>query len=60
MLQHFQRKTTFPLGLERVLDMLYETPEVSRHTFPNSGGTLSFLPQVKKRPVFPASARDEG
>ena len=38
---------------------LYETPEVSRDTRPHSRGTLSFPPQVKKSPVFPASTRDE-
>ena len=59
MLQRFQRKPMFPLELERVLDMLYETPEVSRDTHPNSRGMLSFPPQVKKSPVFPASTRDE-
>ena len=42
-----------------VLDMLYETPEVSIDTCPNSRGTLSFPPLVKKSPVFPASTRDE-
>ena len=56
MLQRFQRKPTFPLELERVLDMLNETPEVSRDTRPHSRGTLSFPPQVKKSPVFPASS----
>ena len=59
MLQRFQRKATFPLELERVLDTLNETPEVSRDTRPHSRGTLSFPPQVKKSPVFPASSRDE-
>ena len=56
MLQRFQRKPTFPLELERVLDTLNETPEVSRDTRPHSRGTLSFPPQVKKSPVFPASS----
>ena len=60
MLQHFQRKPTFPLELVRVLDMLYETPEVSRDTRPHLRGTLKFPPQVKKSPVFPASSLDEG
>ena len=60
MLQRFQRKATFPLELERVLDTLNETPEVSRDTRPHSRGTLSFLPQVKKSPIFPASSEDEG
>ena len=50
---------TFPLELERVLDMLYKTPEVSKDTHPNSRGTMSFLPQVKKSPDFPTSTRDE-
>ena len=59
MLQRFQRKPMFPLELERVLDMLYETPEVSRDTRPNLKGTLSFPPQVKKSPIFPASNLDE-
>ena len=60
MLQRFQRKPKFPLELERVLDTLNETPEVSRDTRPHSRGTLSFPPQVKKSPVFPASSGDEG
>ena len=34
------------LELERVLDMLYETPEISTDTHPCSRGTLSGLPQV--------------
>ena len=55
MLQPFQRKTTFALELEKVLYMLYKTPEVSRDTCPNSIGMLSFPPQVKKSPLFPAS-----
>ena len=59
MLQRFQRKPTFPLDLERVLDMLYEAPEVSRDTRPHSRGMLKF-PQVKKNPIFPTSSRDEG
>ena len=60
MLQRFQRKPTFPLELERVLDMLYEAPEVSRDTRPHSRGMLRFLRQVKKSPVFHTSSRDEG
>ena len=60
MLQHFQSKATFPLELERVLYMLYETPEVSRDTHPHSRGMLSFPPQVKKSSVIPASSPDEG
>ena len=59
MLQRFQRKPTFPLELVRVLDMLYETPEVSRDTRPHLRGTLKFPPQVKKSPVVPASRQDE-
>ena len=59
-MQHFQRKPTFPLEHERVLDTLYHTPEVSRDASPHSRGTLSFPPHVKKSPVFPASSRDEG
>ena len=59
MLQGFQRKPMFPLELERVLDMLYETTEVSRDYRPNSRGTLSLPPQVKKNPDFPASTRDD-
>ena len=58
-MQHFQRKPTFPLELKRVLDMLYETPEVSRDTRPNLRGMLRFPPQVKKRPVFHVSTRNE-
>ena len=60
MLQRFLRKPTFPLELERVLDMLYKTPEVSRDTRTHSRGTLKFPPQVKKSPFFLASHRDEG
>ena len=60
MLHHFQRKPTFPLELKRVLDMLYNTPEVSLDTRLHSKGTLSFPPQAKKSPVFPASSLDEG
>ena len=60
MLPHFQRKPTFPLDLERILDMLYETPEVSRDTHPHSRGTVCFPPQVKNSPVFPASSQHEG
>ena len=48
------------LELERVLDTLYETPEVYPDTRPNSRGTLSFPPQVKNSPIFPSSSRDEG
>ena len=60
MLPRYQRKPTFSLEHERDLDMLYETPEVSRDNRPHSRGMLSFPPQVKKSPVFPASSRDEG
>ena len=55
----FPKKPTFPFELERVLDMLNKTPEVSRDTCPNSRGTLRFPPQVKKSPVLPASTLDE-
>ena len=48
------------LELERVLDTLYETPEVSPRTRPHSRGMLSFPPHVKKSPVLPSSGRDEG
>ena len=48
------------LSLERVLDTLYATQEVSRHTRLHSRGTLSFPPQLKKSPGFPSSSRDEG
>ena len=51
--QCFQRKSMFPLELERVHDTLYKTPEVSRDTHPHSRGMLSFPPQVKKGPVSP-------
>ena len=47
------------LELEKVLDTLYETPVVSPYTRPQSRGTVSFQPQVKKSPVFPSSTRDE-
>ena len=60
MLEYFQRKTTFPLELERVLDVLYETPAVSPDTRSHWRGMLSFRGQVKKSPIFPASSRDEG
>ena len=59
-LQRFQRKPTFPLELERVLDTIYETPEVSRDTRPHLRGMLSFPQQVKKSPVLTYSNRDEG
>ena len=59
MLEYFQRKTTFPLELERVLDVLYETPAVSPDTRSHWRGMLSFRGQVKKSPIFPASTRDE-
>ena len=44
------------LELERVLDTLYETPEVSPDTRPHSRGTLSFSPQVKKSVIFSSSS----
>ena len=59
-LQCFQRKPMFPLELERVLDTLYETPEVSRDICPHWRGMQKFPPQVKKCPIFPNSSRDEG
>ena len=52
MLQRFQRKPMFPLELERVLDMLYETPEVSQDTRPLSRGTL-FPATSQEEPRFP-------
>ena len=52
MLQRFQRKPTFPLELERVLDMLYETPEVSRDTCPHTRGML-FPATSQEVPLFP-------
>ena len=55
----FPKKDNVSLELERFLDMLYETPEVSTDTHPNSRGTLSIPPQVKKSPYFHASTRDE-
>ena len=60
MLQRFQRKPTFPLELERVLDMRCEAPEVSRDTRLHSRGMVKFPPQVKKNPIFLTSSRDEG
>ena len=60
MLPRYQRKPTFLLEHERILDTLYYTPEVSRDTHPHWRGTLSFPPQVKNSPVFPTSSRDEG
>ena len=60
MLQGCQESPRSLLEFERVLETLYETPEVSPDTLPHSRGTLSFPPQVKKSPVFPSSSRDEG
>ena len=48
------------LSLERVLDTLYATQEVPRHTHVLSRGTPSFPPQLKKSLVFHSSSRDEG
>ena len=48
------------LELERVLDTLYETPEVGPDTRPHLSGTLRFLTQVKNSPVFPSSSQDDG
>ena len=48
------------LSLKRVHDTLYATQEVPQHTCLYSRGTASFLPQLKKSPVFPSSSRDEG
>ena len=44
------------LELERVLDTLYKTPEVSPDTRPHLRGMLSFPPQVRKSPIFPSSS----
>ena len=60
MLQRFQRKPTFPLERERVLDTLYDTTEVSRDIRPHSRGTLKLPLEVNKSPVFPSSSQDEG
>ena len=60
MLQRFQRKPTFPLELERVLDMLYKAPEVHRPQRP-AGSTHSSTrglrpPEQLERPAgFPSS-----
>ena len=47
------------LELERKFDILYESPEASQDTHTHSRGILSFPPQLKRSPVFPASIRDE-
>ena len=59
MLQHFQRKPSSLLELERVLDTLYETPEVGPDMRSHLSGTLRFTTEVKNSPVFPSSSRDE-
>ena len=59
MPQHFQRKPTFFLELERVLDTLYKTPEYSRDTHPHLRGML-FPVTCQEELRFPASSRDEG
>ena len=50
----------FLLSLERVLDTLEATQDVPRHTSLHSIGTPRVQPQLKKRPGFPSSSRDEG
>ena len=41
MLQCFQRKPTFPLELERVLDTLYKTPEFPEIPVPIESNAVS-------------------
>ena len=58
-MQCVQRKPTFPLELERVLDMLQKLqkfPEIPVTTRRNA----EFSTTIKKSPVFPASNRDKG
>ena len=45
------------LSLERLLETLYTTQEVPRHTHLHLRRTLSFLPPLKKSPIFPSSSR---
>ena len=62
-LAHYSISREIPpclLSLKRVLDTLYTTQEVLRHSCLHSRGTLIFPPQLKKSPVFPSSSRDEG
>ena len=48
------------LSLERVLDTLDATQEVPLHTRLHSSGTSRVPTQLKKRPIYPYSSRDEG
>ena len=50
----------FFLSLERVLDTLEATQEVSRHPHLHSRGTPRVPPQLKKSPGFSSSSREEG
>ena len=50
----------FLLSLERVLDTLMASQEVSWHTSLHSRGTPNIPPQLKKIPSFPSSSRDYG
>ena len=52
MLQRFQRKPTFPLDLESVLDTLYETPEVPKIPSPLERNS-EFPTTSKEEPRFP-------
>ena len=47
------------LKLKRSLESLFTTKEVPRDTRHHLRGTPSFMPQLKKSPVFPTSSRDE-
>ena len=48
------------LSLERILDTFEATQEVRRHTRHHSRRTPRVPPQVKKRPGFLSSSREEG
>ena len=54
------RKNKGPTYTTQMPLYVIQTPEVSPDTRPHSRGTLSFLPQVKKSPVFPLSTLDAG
>ena len=55
-----REKSHLPLRLERVLDTLDATQEVTRHTRLHLRGEPRVLPQLKKIPVFSSSSRVEG
>ena len=55
----FPKKAHVSFGTQKGPRHSLRNSRSSRDTCPNSRGTLSFPPQVKKSPVFPASTRDE-